>query len=802
MVERGDLTQPIRGSSGEEPKHKSISSAEEPIFADRTQPLTRPVPGAMPKIPGVNMTRMIGEGGMGVVYLGTQTFLHREVAVKVLRPEHRGSELTARFQGEARTLAEMKHRNIVGCYQADVTSDGDCYLEMEYIDGPNLREWIEKNGHLPLQAALILCREMAEALQHALEVGIQRRKSGIIHRDVKPDNVLLERKENVAPNDPFPFIAKLADLGLARAITADSNRIRLTQQGTVIGTPATMAPEQFDDPDNIDFRADIYGLGCVLFHALTGQPAFQGATMSAILSQKLQPLGPDPRKSKPALPKGVSDLVMRMLARKREQRPATYSALIAECNRLIAASPAEIGSPKRLGIMLGAIGALVLVASGAWLVWGRSRSPQPSEIAPLPIEPLTKTHEEVTPLPIEPKHTEPIAPSFSVLLSWDPKSPAEEQVVTLAAILDKKTSNQVSYAWKQIDGPIVELLNANEAQAHFRAPQHTQHYDLSFQLTATRDDGVKDIKIIDVPINAKDDPPVASIKSPPKSVKMGDKVVLEGQGQDPEGRKDLQYSWKILKGNPQIALSGDKEAKASFIAPEADEPYVVDVELIVSAGQSASTPAKWSIDVNADSAGWALPANERLELFPAEREGFPLHWQAPTPPDTFTPNNEEETHCVRGLTPPEEFGSRAYELPLGSWKLEGNFRVSQLKKIAIPKEAGIMFEFGSSEAVALRLVQKDSKFLIDVSRLNRAKPGAEWTVSEALSKNSSDRAWPLEDLLIFAVRWDGKELEIEHVNPTSPEILASVAISSRPKRLLLSVRGKQAFFKDFVLQGL
>jgi tRNA A-37 threonylcarbamoyl transferase component Bud32 len=333
----------------------------EPTDSDRTQ--------ILPQIPDVILDRELGRGGMGVVYYGRQPYLDREVAVKLLTDTLRGTEFAARFQREARILAGINHPHIVACYQAGLTKAGDCYLVMEFVDGPNLRHWVDEKGPLSPTEAVTLCRDLAQALGHAND-------KGVIHRDVKPENVLLMRDKRAPADARFPWITKLADLGLARREASDES-IHLTAQGAVMGTPATMAPEQFEDPDHVDFRADMYGLGCILFHVLTSKPAFARGTMASIFKEKSAGKTPDPRREREDLPAPVSRLTRRLLERKKEDRFGSYAELVAECERVLAElRPVPGPEPKRRWPWIAAaVAGVVLVAGGAWwLANGREGS--------------------------------------------------------------------------------------------------------------------------------------------------------------------------------------------------------------------------------------------------------------------------------------------------------------------------------------------------------------------------------------------------------------------------------------------
>jgi hypothetical protein len=232
------------------------------------------------------------------------------------------------------------------------------YLVMEFVAGCTLRQQVERDGALDQRSALLVARDLARALGHAHE-------QGIIHRDVKPENVLLQEGATAA-GSPLPWVVKLADLGLARPGQGSSTETSaLTAQGMIMGTPATMAPEQFDDPDGLDFRCDIYGLGCVLHHALSGQPAFTGKTLNQLLKTKISAPIPDTAASSGCRP-AVARLVAWCLDPERERRPASYDALVEAIDRVLGeleGRPAGVRARRPRALAIG-LGLLVLVLVG------------------------------------------------------------------------------------------------------------------------------------------------------------------------------------------------------------------------------------------------------------------------------------------------------------------------------------------------------------------------------------------------------------------------------------------------------
>ncbi len=281
-------------------------------------------------IPEIELDEIIGRGGAGVVYRGRQPYLKRDVAVKVLNPDtldpNAGSHFNERFQREAQILANLVHPNIVSCYQAGLTSTQQPYIAMEFIDGPTLDDYIKAEGHISVALALQITLNICEALKYAYS-------KKIIHRDIKAENILL-KPDASGLSDEFHYIPKLADLGIARSTEMNLEE-NITVAGMVVGTPGSMAPEQFYSPEKVGFPADIYGLGCVLYQMLTARKPFSGNKLADIVTRKLDQNYPQPSSINSQVEPPLQQLLGRMLAPDIEDRPSSYQDLIAQIENLL-----------------------------------------------------------------------------------------------------------------------------------------------------------------------------------------------------------------------------------------------------------------------------------------------------------------------------------------------------------------------------------------------------------------------------------------------------------------------------------
>ena len=261
--------------------------------------------------------REIGRGGMGVVYLAHEQSLQRAVAAKVLAPHLAQDEAyVARFVREARAVAQLDHPNIVTVHSVG-EQDGLYYIAMQYVKGRSLAQLIREKGPLDWRRALDITRQAAEALAEA-------HKQGIIHRDIKPDNIMVDETGRV----------RVMDFGLARAMAAST---KLTADGAQLGTPMYMSPEQING-DPVDTRTDIYSLGVTLFEMLTGRPPFQADTPMALMFQITQKPLPNVRQLNMAVPEVVTAVVTGMTAQQAGQRYPSAQVLSEHLDSVLSGS--------------------------------------------------------------------------------------------------------------------------------------------------------------------------------------------------------------------------------------------------------------------------------------------------------------------------------------------------------------------------------------------------------------------------------------------------------------------------------
>src|SRR5579863_6277704 len=248
------------------------------------------------------LTHLIARGGMAQVYRARDRLLDRPVALKVLFPELSVDRaFVERFRREAQAAANLSHPNIVPVF--DWGEDGGTYyIVMEYIDGQPLSQALKAGGPMPAGRVAQIGARVADALAYA-------HRHGVVHRDVKPGNVLLTNDEQV----------KVTDFGIARAVNTEES---LTQTGAVMGTATYFSPEQAEGM-GVDSRSDIYSLGVVIFEMVTGRPPFLGDTPVAVASKHVREYPPAPRDINPAVPANLEAVIMKCMAKSPDHRYAT-----------------------------------------------------------------------------------------------------------------------------------------------------------------------------------------------------------------------------------------------------------------------------------------------------------------------------------------------------------------------------------------------------------------------------------------------------------------------------------------------
>jgi hypothetical protein len=286
---------------------------------------------------------------MATVYLAEDLKHHRRVAVKVLRAELAAALGPERFLREIEIGAQLHHPHILPLYDSGEAA-GFLYYVMPYVEGESLRDRLAREKQLPLDDALQITREVADALSYA-------HNHDVVHRDIKPENILLESGHAV-----------VADFGIARAISAAGGE-NLTETGIALGTPAYMSPEQAAGSKELDGRSDLYSLGCVLYEMLAGQPPFTGPTVQSLTHQHLTVEPPPVTNLRPAVPTDVAGLLARVLAKTPADRfspAAQFAEALAASSRATAGVPRNAAASGRHGkpVIAGAAVVVVLAAVG------------------------------------------------------------------------------------------------------------------------------------------------------------------------------------------------------------------------------------------------------------------------------------------------------------------------------------------------------------------------------------------------------------------------------------------------------
>jgi serine/threonine-protein kinase len=305
-----------------------------------------------------DITGVIASGGMGVVYKATHRILQKTVAIKMLKPGQFNETALLRFQREGKIASTLAHPNIVGVNDFGVTEFGQPFMIMEYVDGVSLAQTIRESGSLTVEATFRIATKACEALKFAHE-------KGVLHRDIKPTNIMLAKESGEV---------KIVDFGIAKQIEPSSDEMSLTESGASLGSPLYMSPEQ-SKGKKLDGRCDLYSLGCVIFECLTGAPPFVGKSAVETILLHLSEDPPTLREASlgRTYPEHVEELVSRLLAKDPEKRFQTadefLQALSRQGNEAVSTAATETSAGSKFDYKFVAIAAgLVLVLTAGVVV--------------------------------------------------------------------------------------------------------------------------------------------------------------------------------------------------------------------------------------------------------------------------------------------------------------------------------------------------------------------------------------------------------------------------------------------------
>jgi serine/threonine protein kinase len=413
---------------GRDPVPDAPAPASPPAPELRTDPLVGSVLAERYEI-----VRRIGEGGMGAVYEARHTVIGKRVAVKVLLEKFlEKPDLVARLLQEARLASSIGHENIVDVTDFGTTSDGRAFVVMEFLEGESLAQLVIRDAPLPVERSLRIARQVASALGAAHD-------KGIVHRDVKPENVYLVRRGEAD-------YVKVVDFGVSKAVHTREEGPewqRLTRTGMVLGTPLYMSPEQARGGEDIDARADIWAVGVLLYECLTGEVPFRAHNYLGVISQVLTEEAAPPSRLRPELgiPVGVEAVVMHALEKDRTRRYQRMAEFERDLERLVAGDhnvglpePAEPSLPvprRKVGQRwhLGVAGVLAIGVGLAVALVRTDDAPAPAPpplVVPRPAPPPSALNQPPPPaVPVAAEHAPPAPPNPPPAPKRNPPHPAE-----------------------------------------------------------------------------------------------------------------------------------------------------------------------------------------------------------------------------------------------------------------------------------------------------------------------------------------------------------------------------------------
>src|SRR5688572_4074655 len=310
--------------------------------------------------PAYTIERELGGGGMSRVFLATEARLARKVVIKVLPPEMSASVSVERFPREIQVSARLQHPHIVHVLTSDA-ADGLLYYVMPYVDGESLRARISRDGALPVADAVAIWRDILDALGFA-------HQHGIVHRDVKPENILLSGRN-----------ALVADFGIARAVEAAAEDADVTAPGVTLGTPSYIAPEQVSGEANVDHRIDVYAAGLVMYEMIAGRAPFPGRNVRETVLAHLSETPPS--LTREDLPAGLAALIFRCLEKNPAARPESTEVILQELDSDTALDTRQRSRGRKVVVLAAAAAVVaVIVFGGAYVVRRGSALPRASEV--------------------------------------------------------------------------------------------------------------------------------------------------------------------------------------------------------------------------------------------------------------------------------------------------------------------------------------------------------------------------------------------------------------------------------------
>jgi eukaryotic-like serine/threonine-protein kinase len=318
--------------------------------------------------------RELGHGGMATVYLAHDLRHHRQVAIKVLRPELATAVGPERFLREVELVARLQHPHILPVHDSG-EAGGLLYFVMPLVEGESLRQRLSREGELPVPDAVRLLSELADALAYA-------HRRGVVHRDIKPDNVLLAGRH-----------AWLADFGVAKLVSQAVGAERLTETGVSLGTPLYMAPEQAAADPQVDHRADLYAFGVVGYEMLTGAPPFRGLNPQQVLAAKVTRPAELVTAQRAAVPEPLAEVIMKCLERRPADRFQSADEVLTRLEAVVtptgvAATPGRLSTRRRVAVAVGLLAVVTALGFGVAAVVGR--------------KPFTLTTSDAVPVTSEP----------------------------------------------------------------------------------------------------------------------------------------------------------------------------------------------------------------------------------------------------------------------------------------------------------------------------------------------------------------------------------------------------------------